>query len=358
MKETRYVKRSSVSTACGLGIQRLSPPQPGVHPVRWSSSAAVLLLALCGIFGGNAQTCRAQSIFDAPLSPQLRAFAEDAAARFLANEAELPDRVAVMTSFNVANQGTLGNYRHSGTQFYIADTATGFRRIRSSGFTGQGAFEYESLWIDGQRWIYDEYERWYRVYKPGSKEANNGEPKEDKHGFAGSKRVGSFDPMSIWITPPWALDYSFYFKPADVLRPDSVQATRLNRDDSVSALFAQTSTRGVNRLTELTFPRRGMPVQFTCYSAMEGDYNAAEAKAEQKSPPQVCTVKWVEYDRDRFVPVETLVQSTENQNSTEAEFTHHWLLGSAVDDQFFQDPRKFNVRLESEDFQQPVTYRK
>lgn len=206
----------------------------------------------------------------------------------------------------------------------------------------------------GQRWMLDDSRKWNRVYKFGSQEAIAGQPHEDRHGNTGITRVEFFDPLLLWAVNPQALWLSLRLDTSDFIGPNMIQATRLNRDQSVSGLFAKSDPKGPNYITEVTFPRQGMPAKYQRFAAVSGAYSAEKAKAANKgASPVIANVKWFEFERDAFVPTETELTEYSDDQNWEAKFEHQWLMGAVVEDRFIADPRG-GPRLQELEFDGPV----
>ncbi len=327
-----------------------------VRRAPWCASWVILWI-VCQHFATN--TSLAQSIFDSTNTPRLVSLAEDGAARYLANEADLPERAVVMTEFTIASEGNEGKRKITGTQLYVRNDKTKFLRIRSFGIASGQSFEYESVWMGDERWIFDDTGKWMRVYKFGSPQALAGEVAEDKLGTAGVMFAPLFDPRLVWTMPSLALQFSLQTKLDDYVGNSSIQATKLNKDNSVSALFAKTNTRAVNYITEINFPRFGMPDRFVRYAAINGNFSPQKAKEAQAGvSPLITYVKWAEFERDRYVPLSASSIESNEKQTYECKFNHRWLLGSAVKDWVFEDPRDGSVELEDLEFAKPVVYLK
>ncbi len=304
-------------------------------------------------------SCFSQSILDSVANEKLIALAEDGASRCLDNDASLPKRRVVLTEFTYISIGDEETMQVQGTQIYINDEKSKFRRIKSFGVRDEDEFEYDSLWIGGNRWVFDETQKWVPVYKESAVNKEDGYI-EGPWGTAGSMTFPQFDPRYVWVTPPSVLELSHQLSLGDFIRPDAIKAARQNsRGKNVSALFATLTQRGVTYITEASFPPTGMPEQFILYAAVRGEFSVPKAKkAQEGNSPVLNKLKWAEYSRDLFVPIEGSQVETTKSESGEFLFNNRWLLGSAVPDWVLKDPRDNPVNLEDLKFDKPVLYSK
>lgn len=304
-------------------------------------------------------SCFSQSILDSVANEKLIALAEAGASRCLENDASLPKRRVVLTEFTYISVGDEETMQVQGTQIYINDEKSKFRRIKSFGVRDDDEFEYDSLWIGGNRWVFDETQKWVPVYKESAVNKEDGYI-EGPWGTAGSMTFPQFDPRYVWTTPPSILELSHQFPLGDFIRSGAIKAARQNsRGKNVSALFATLTQRGVTYITEVSFPPTGMPEQFILYAAVAGEFSVQKAKKSQEgNSPVVNKLKWAEYARDLFVPIEGSQVETKKSESIEFLYDNRWLLGSAVPDWVLKDPRDNHVNLEDLKFDKAVLYSK